>query len=217
MARKRVAACAATFVLATLLTACTSSRNGEPTAETGPTTSGRGGTSSPATSAGNDTFGAPRVSNPLDATRFLTQPCTTLSQTQVSKFNISKPGESDTDSQIAKASGPGCSWKADGESARSYGMSFLTGNKKGLSDIYRGQKQFNQFAYFEETTVEGYPAVFADGTDGRAQGFCDIKVGISETLAFRAGETGGVSRGPTSCDGAKQLAAAVIATLKGGG
>jgi len=62
--------------------------------------------------------------------------------------------------------------------------------------------------------VDGYPGVFAGLDDGRAQGSCDIAVGISDTLTFRASEQGG-RKGQGSCDRAKQVAAAVIATLKG--
>lgn len=89
-------------------------------------------------------------------------------------------------------------------------MSFLTGNKKGLSDTYRGRSRFK---FFEETTVEGYPAVFNDPTDERPNGNCNITVGISDTLTFRAREGGGPA-GQAVCDRTKQLAAAIIATLK---
>ncbi|MFL6143205.1 MAG: DUF3558 domain-containing protein [Labedaea sp.] len=210
MVRRRPAVIA--VVLAATLAACTSPQDGTPTAEP----SDMPGTSPASSTNQGDTFGAPRVSVPLDATKYLGQPCAVLSTAQLAKFKISKPGEPDTDSQVAKSSGPGCSWRTDGEPFRGLDVSFLTGNKKGLTDIYRGYQQLHQFSYFEETTVDGYPAVFADGADGRSQGSCDIKVGISDTLAFRAGELGGVSRGAASCDGAKELAAAVIATLKGG-
>lgn len=170
--RPRTTTATAIFALAALLAACTSSTTGTPSVVPGPTTSSGPGASSSGGPGENDTFGAPRVSVPLDAGRFLSQPCSVLTTAQLSRFNISKPGEPDTDSQVAKASGPGCSWKADGEPFRGLDMSFLTGNKKGLSDIYRGQKENDQFAYFEETTVDGYPAVFADGTDARSQGSC---------------------------------------------
>src|SRR6266545_5510920 len=174
--RRSIANTVVTIVLATAaLAACTTTRNGSPTSQP-ETTISSGVENSSSTPPGNDTFGAPRVANPLNATRFLTQPCAVLNPAQMGRFTISKPGEADTDSQIAKASGPGCTWKADTEPSRGYSMSFLTGNKKGLSDIYRGKKQLNQFDYFEPTSVEGYPAVFADGSDGRSQGSCDIKV-----------------------------------------
>jgi hypothetical protein len=127
----------------------------------------------------------------------------------MTKFGISKPGEPDTDSEVAKASGPGCVWRVNGEPFRMLDMSFLTGNKKGLSDTYRGR---SRFAYFDETTVDGYPAVFNDNQDGRPQGICQITVGVSDSLAFRASEHTSVSRGAASCDGAKEFAAAVIAT-----
>jgi hypothetical protein len=135
-----------------------------------------------------------------------------LTQTQLDGFGVSRPGEPDTDSEIAKASGPGCLWHARPEVNSTIGISFLTGNKKGLSDTDRGR---SRSTFFEETTVEGYPAVFNDPSDGRPHGDCNITVGISEMLAFRAREEGGLV-GQAVCDRAKQVAAAVIATLKAG-
>jgi hypothetical protein len=193
-------------VVAATLVGCSTAQEGQPI---GPSNTSTEQTTSPASE--DQTYGAPRVSNSLDASRFLTRPCDVLSQTQLTSFGVSRLGKPDTDSQIAKQVGPGCTWNADPEVNSTIGVGFLTGNKRGLSDTYRGRSQFD---YFDETTVDGYPAVFADGTDGRPAGRCNITVGISDTLAFSASEQGG-RKGQDSCDRAKQVAAAVIATLKG--
>jgi hypothetical protein len=126
-------------------------------------------------------------------------------------FGISKPGEPTTTGAIAEQAGPFCTWTADSAVNSTVGVGFVTGNKHGLSDLYRGRSGFK---YFEETTVDGYPAVFNDSVDGRAQGICQITVGISDTLTVRSTELGG-RKGQGACDRAKQVAAAVIATVKG--
>jgi Protein of unknown function (DUF3558) len=190
------------LVILVLVSGCTSESSGTPI--------GRRATE-PQTS--EEAYGAPRVSDPLDVTGFLERPCAVLTPKQLAEFSVRKPGESDTESAIAKHSGPGCAWwREDTEEKSVIGMSFLTGNKHGLSDTYRGRDRFD---FFEETTVDGYPAVFDDLTDGRARGDCNITVGISDTLTFRAREGGG-PEGQIICDRTKQLASAILATLKAG-
>jgi hypothetical protein len=203
------------LVMAVVAAGCTSERNGTPIVEPDSTnTSSKPPGNNPSTSVSpttDETYGAPRVSDPLDATKFLTQPCAVLTPAQLAQFSVREPGEPDTDSEIAKNSGPGCLWeRQDTPLGSTLDMSFLTGNKKGLSDTYRGRSRFK---FFEETTVEGYPAVFNDLSDGRSNGNCNITVGISDTLTFRAREGGGPA-GQVVCDRTKQVAAAIIATLK---
>lgn len=129
-------------------------------------------------------------------------------------FGISKPGTPTTTGATAEHAGPFCTWTADPEVDSTVGVGFLTGNKHGLSDTYRGHQQGSFSGYFEETTVEGFPAVFNGAPDYRAQGDCNITVGVSDVLTFRASEQGG-RKGQGSCDRARQVAAATIATLKG--
>jgi Protein of unknown function (DUF3558) len=192
-----------------LLAGCAHDQGGAATTG-GPT--GSTDTVVPESTAPSTAGAAPKVTKPLDASKFLTKPCTVLTAAQRKDFNISRPGEPDTDSTIAKFSGPGCSWRNDDEPVSTgYFMSFLSGNKNGLSDTYRGGKEAFP-GYFEPTEVDGYPAVFNDLSDGRPSGACNITVGISDTLTFRASEQG--TRGAKSCDGAKAVASAVIQTLK---
>jgi hypothetical protein len=92
-------------------------------------------------------------------------------------------------------------------------VGFLTANKNGLSDTYRGKARFK--GYFEPTEVDGYPAVFNDLGDYRNDGTCNITVGISDTSEFRVGVQY-TKLGAKSCDRAKEAAAAVIKTVKKG-
>lgn len=199
--------------LALVGTACSSKEPGNPT--TSPDTTARTTTSAAPSTSKNDRYGAPDVQNPLDASKFLPQPCAVLTAEQMKPFNISKPGKPTTTGAVAETVGPYCSWTSEDEpTSRGFSVGLLPGNKNGLADTYRGRKQFK---YFEPTTVDGYPAVFNDGIDARPSGSCSITVGISQTLAFGASETSGKGVGPGACEGARQLASAVIATLKAGG
>jgi hypothetical protein len=211
-----IKAMAGIAVAVVLVAGCSDKRNGTATPAT--TTGGRSETtSSPSrtstsTSNGN---GAPKVESPLDASKYLSQPCAILSAAVLQSYKITKPGKPDVDSEVAKTAGPACIWSSDDQPIpKGYNVGLLTGNKKGLSDTYRGGAEAFP-GYFEPTDVSGYPAVFNGLTDTRKNGSCNITVGISDTLAFRAAVTFPSSAGATSCDSAKQLAGAVIQTLKG--
>jgi hypothetical protein len=183
---------------------CSTKEAGSPNAA--PTSGSRESTSSSPTSTSSGGGGAPKVSNPLDAGRFLEQPCSSIGPDQLRSLNVSGEGKSET-----AAVGPTCIW-INRDAGSSLELGFLTGNKNGLSDTYRGRDRFR--GYFEPTEVDGYPAVFNDIGDYRDEGTCNITVGISDKLAFR---TAVVDRalGGRSCDRTKQAASAVITTLKG--
>lgn len=187
------------------LVGCTTSTAG--TAAPGPE-----GTESPAsTKTEPDTHGAPRVEHPLDASRFLTDPCAVLTPAQLATFSVTRPGDGDTESEIAKAAGPSCAWHADPAASSTISVALMSGNKHGLADLY-GMRDESE--YFEETTVEGYPAVFNDPTDSRDEGICNIHVGVSDALAFFASENGTLDA-DGACSRAEQVAAAVIVTMRG--
>ncbi|MPZ84081.1 MAG: DUF3558 domain-containing protein [Actinophytocola sp.] len=191
---------------------CTTSDAGTPTP--GPDSS----ESSAPTSTGpsepsseQDTFGAPRVENPLDASRFLVDPCAVLTPAQLAPFGVSQPGEGDTDSEIAKTVGPLCIWHADPEVDSTISVAWQSGNKHGLADLYRMR---DEWEYFLETMVGGYPAVFNDSIDNRDGGDCTISVGVSDTLTFDASETG-VLDADGACARAEQVAKAAVVTMRG--
>ncbi|ONI77262.1 hypothetical protein ALI144C_34940 [Actinosynnema sp. ALI-1.44] len=157
--------------------------------------------------------GAPSVSNPLDATRQLSRPCSALTESQLQSLRLPTSGIPDTDSAIARNAGPSCFWRNGTELSR-VAISFMTGNKNGLADNYRAHAEDSR-GYWIETTVDGYPAVFQDNTDNRKTGNCALLVGISDTLAVLVDEQDQL--GEQSCARAKHIAALMITTVRAGG
>jgi hypothetical protein len=168
----------------------------------------------PSTPSTLNRYGAPPVTNPLDATSFLTHPCAALTPVQLQGLDLLGPGEPDTDSSLANYSGPTCSWH-NAKANHDLGVTFMTGNKNGLADLYRGHDQGQFPGYWIETDVDGYPGVFSDLADGRKDGFCTLHVGISDTLAVLIDRHDGV--GEKSCDEARAIASLVLRTIQAGG
>jgi hypothetical protein len=189
-----------------VMVGCTETAAGNP----GPTSDGGESSESvPPSSEESDRNGAPSVSEPLDADRFIADPCAALTQEQVAGFGFTGPGTPQTEGAIADQVGPGCIWQGTAEEVGSIGVTYLTGLENGLADVYGTR---DRYKYFEETTVSGYPAVVGDTVDGRDIGRCGIAVGVSDSLAFSALEQGDLD--PVgACERAEQVAAAVIETM----
>jgi hypothetical protein len=205
--QQRLAKLGCGAMLVAVLAGCTSTADGTPTAASSDEQSTSG---SATTTSEDEAKDAPRVEHPLDASRFLAQPCAVLVPAQLTTLGITTPGKPETTGAVAEQAGPMCTWIAEGPH-RNYGFGFLTGNKNGLSDTYRG----SWGGYFEPTTVAGYPAVFNDVVDSRDEGICNLTVGITDDLTFRIDLTADLGR--ESCDRAVQLAELVVATIKAGG
>lgn len=154
---------------------------------------------------------APAVEDPVNVSAFLQHPCTTLTQEQLSRLDVSGTGAPTTSGGIAEQVGPYCVWLAPERSA-SLSVGFLASNEIGLTTVYESR---DEFAYFDPTSVGGYPAVFADFDDYRNDGECSIIVGTSDTETFRASEKGELNP-QDACDRAKQIATAALATMSGG-
>lgn len=182
-----------------------------PSANEEPRANDSGGVSQSGSAAAS--LAVPTVPHKLDASRYITAPCSVLSSEQLSSFGMSGPGDRDTSSGFARYAGPTCGW-TNREAMTGIGVGFTTANRNGLADLYRGHAN-GQFAYFEPITVEGYPGVLADLTDSRDNGTCDANVAVNDHLTFVAHLSGG--NGPQSCEDAKRLAAAVLRTIEGNG
>jgi hypothetical protein len=176
-------------------------------------TSAPGEPLAPAASSTTDRNGAPGVSNPLVATRFIAQPCTVLTTAQLASLDLGA-GTPDTGSSTAKYSGPACTWKNDLKGTH-VSMGFLIENKNGLADIYRGHADGQFQAYWEETSVDGYPGVFAGDTDYRKNGGCILVNGFSDSLAVLFDHQD--RTGEQSCERVKQIVSMVIQTVRAGG
>lgn len=148
--------------VALVLAGCSSTTSGS----ADPTTSGNG--SAAATTTGE---GAPKVTSPLDASKFVSSPCSSLTTSQIASLGITDPMSGpNTDSN-----GTSCTWA--GNSGGILSVSWLTGDKNGLSDLY--SLKANQ-PDFEITTVSGYPAVYTE----RDSKECTLNVGTSDKLYF---------------------------------
>src|ERR1700754_49397 len=125
MRERLVKAMAGAAVALTLLSACSGNETGGH-----PTTGPQSPTSEPATETSSTAANnaAPAVTNPLQATQYLTEPCTVLTATQLQSLNMPTTGEADVDSSTAKISGPFCTWITPGAQGSTVGVGFLTGN-----------------------------------------------------------------------------------------
>lgn len=157
---------------------------------------------------------APRVKDPIDADRFVSNPCLALTTEQARSLGATKAGKPRTTGDTAETAGPGCVWH-NRDAGDAFSASFITGNENGLDDAYLGNKQ-GQFEYFEPTTVDGYPAVFSDIADLRDTGNCVLSVGVSDELEVAFG-TQGYEGKTDSCGAARDVASAALKTMKGGG
>lgn len=177
--------------------------------------SGESGTPVPATSAPSATADGPAdtpaVENPLDLASFLPEPCAVLTQPQLATLGVTGGGEPTTTGATAESVGPWCTWLTTG-TGKVISVGFLTLNEDGMATVYDKR---DDYKYFEPTTVEDYPAVFAEPVDHRDNGSCNIFVGISDTTVYRAA-TQGESDAASACDRAKQVAAAALTTIREG-
>lgn len=150
----------------------------------------------------------PAVTDPLDLAAFRPQPCAVLTPAQLTTLGMPNPGQPSIDTTEAKLRDY-CTWLLTaGEDQVVVSMP-----KPHLSDVdlAAAYESRDIYAYFEETTVSGYPAVFAGVTDNRPAGGCDLSVGVTD------GEVVNVAilvTGADPCALATTVATEVIATLK---
>lgn len=150
----------------------------------------------------------PKVPAPLDTRALLNDPCAALAPTQVDQLGMAMPGK-----PRQGAVGPECSWKSFSDVTNTASISPIVPNKGGISDIYalKGKK-----AYFEPTEISGYPAVYTNEADLRAQGNCPLIVGVTDQLAVTV--TPIIFGGPNKaqpCKVAEKIATAMVEHAKG--
>ncbi len=187
-------------------------------------TSETGGTANPASSAGTSSEPAssadvPKVAAPLDATKYIGDPCALVPQAELARLKLTDPGEPRPADTPEGQAGPSCGWKIRGVGI-SLQVILGTGNRDagagGLAGIKAAYERPNNVLKFLEPApdVEGYPAYYVDIRDRRANGDCSMAIGIADDLAvsvFSAGYEGQQD----SCDAAQSAAAAMVKTLKG--
>ncbi|WP_169515761.1 DUF3558 domain-containing protein [Amycolatopsis nigrescens] len=187
-----------------VLTGCSQEAPGTPGAQ--PSAAGSTGQSLPST--GNSK--APRVANPLDASKFATDPCTSLSQARLQNFGVQGSGR-----PTQSEDGVGCGWTFGANGAIGAGVSYIPKVENGLNNAYAlNDANVYSKGYFVPTEVDGYPAVYNGLVDQRAQGACEMAVGISDKSIFVVRLTD--RPGKDVCKAAANFAEAVVQTIKEG-
>jgi Protein of unknown function (DUF3558) len=174
-----------------------------------------GASSTDSSSAGTLPAGTPSVAHPLDTTAFQKAPCSALTAAQLSQLTIGASGQADTADPV----GPVCHWHdKDGKSKMNLAVYFLT-TGQGLASVYSQKSTFEVFTPLPD--IAGYPAIIALNPDQRSQGNCEVTIGVSDKLAINVLvnlKTGAdaASDMTNPCPRNQAVAAAVVATLKGG-
>lgn len=196
-----------------LAAGCTTRSEGEPApATTGVETPGSSATDGSEPSADLPSDGAPAVPDPLDTTGFQQDPCQALTRDQSDALDVGPAGKRN-DGPL----GNGCEW-ANAETRGQAVIEFLDDDPRGLSALYRANKD-GKWAYFEELTpIEGYPAVARDLQDDRNEGYCSIVIGVTDEVAFETflhlSQQNVGKKDP--CEVATQVAGMALQTMKRG-
>jgi hypothetical protein len=199
-------------LLLVLASGCTTTSQGEP----GPApTSSSPGTAPESTEPSDElpTDGAPAVPNPLDTRTFQQDPCQMLTSTQSQELNVGTAGK-----PYDEVLGKGCEWRNE-DTRGSATLAFLDKDPRGLSALYRADKE-GKWAYFEELpSIEGFPAVIRDIIDRRPDGSCSLVVGVSDEIAFGTVlqlSTANVGK-KDPCEVGAQVAGMALQTMQSGG
>ncbi|WP_410660133.1 DUF3558 domain-containing protein [Amycolatopsis sp. lyj-112] len=183
---------------AALVAGCSGTKSG--TASTAPS-------SAPAESSGS-AGAAPKVSNPLNTTAIDSDACAALSAAKLAELGYGE-GEKRTTSR-----GPGCSLFAQDDRLNQVEVSSVTDASDGLEAVYAKRADD---AYFEETQVSGYPAVYAEAIDGRPNGKCGLFVGVSDQrVVYILVQYDNGAGASAPCPVALKVGEAMIETLKEG-
>jgi hypothetical protein len=167
----------------------------------------------PATSSTKSATAAPTVAEPLDASRYVADPCAILTPEKLASYGMNRTGKPDAPSTTTDFGEPSCLWHGNAQSFN-VAVSWLTSNNHGLADTYDLQES-ETWDYFEAIEVEEYPAVFNYFSDDPQYGNCHVTVGISDRLVYTVYIQGqGNIDAQTGCDLVIQVATAVIQMLK---
>lgn len=209
MSRKKTSIAVTTFVAVLVTGGCTQSSNGNPGAATdtlpGITSSG----DTPSAPSGPNT--APTITDPLDVSKFLANPCLSITPSQAVDLTVSIQSK-----PLNIESGKACSWPYGPNLERDIVVTYITPDaKNGLQNLYNVNATAGyRNGYFEPTNIGGYPALYEDLSDTRQKGRCNLSVGVNPQVFFTVLNRG--QHNTDLCKGAAKVAADVVETIKKG-
>jgi uncharacterized protein DUF3558 len=198
------------LALATLTAACSSSTDGSAQPVTHPPAA-RPTTVSP--SGGNDgapnLYGAPKVTTPLDTTKWQANPCGALTPSQLTMLGVTNPGKLTPD-----PTGSTCDWspQLDAHYGLGFNAQFDPGEAKGLANDYQSAPG----TLSRLPDIDGQPAVTqpAQNTDGS----CIIYVGATDEVDYVSTVliSAGLPHYDDPCSVARQVAEDATLTMRSG-
>jgi hypothetical protein len=189
-----------------LAAACNSVQPGQAVSAPTPSTTVPTSTSQPNTPQGHSK--APQVKNPLDASKYIADPCASLTSTQLTAFGGAEPGHVNNSD-----SSPACTWQVGPNKETFLGISYSPAVKNGLNNIYSlNDTGWWKNGYFEPTEIDGYPAAFASISGNRKDGDCSMSIGVRDDLFFSIDVR--TRTGSDSCVAAKNVASEVLKTIQ---
>ena len=171
------------------------------------TTGGGGSTTSSAATTTASGNGAPAVTNPLDLSKFASNPCGTLTSAQLSTLGATGQGKQSVfgDPTTHATLGADCTWK-QGNSL--FGVYLGTAQPTGLGYYYTNGGTPQRLP-----DVDGRPAI--ETASKPDIGLCQIMVGASSSTFYGA-EAVSIPEGTDPCTVVQQVLSAMTATIKSG-
>jgi hypothetical protein len=210
-ARYAVPVSAVVTAVALGLAGCSTTTTGTPSAEDAVTgTTGDGSDESAAPGPGNG-YGAPKVTTPLNITKWQASPCDTLTTAQQRALGITKQGTVDR-SDLGNI----CDWSPayDLTYALGFNIKFDPGSATGLANAYQAAGPGGMRRLPD---VHGQPAATEPSQD--TGGSCTIYLGATDQIEYAASVTIGdrEPQYPNPCSVAQEIADDATATMKSGG
>ncbi|MEV7091769.1 DUF3558 domain-containing protein [Amycolatopsis sp. NPDC051045] len=156
--------------------------------------------------------GVPKVSRPLDVSRFEKEPCVVLTPEQLAEFGITRQPKSMPEDAL----GPSCTWNGLDEGGVTVGTRFLSSGS--LAGLYKKHEQ-GGLPYFQPVAdIAGYPGVLTDLLDVQPQGKCSAEVAVSDDRLYSVQVTisSDAKDYANPCPVAQKAAELAVSTMKAG-
>lgn len=158
-------------------------------------------------------YGAPKVTHPLNTTKYQQNPCSVVTAAQLQALGGYVTGKASTSSI-----GPACLWtNTNTVSSLQVGYYNHGAYAIGLTGIYMIKDK--QYSYFQPTQIADYPAVVTDRAGNHGdKGTCIVYVGVEDDLlvAFQVNLNEDAPNYTTACSVAQQFANDGMQTMKSG-